>query len=162
MPFLHLHSGQISSRSKTSVPARGLLCDKITKGMTRRATRCPVAQRVGSACGPHAGSKSTKQRQSRNPSANRFQYHGPCVITESDPRWDLLDLAYIEQRITAHLCGASVSEPQRLNITPCCAAQSMRLTCDQSRASGVHAFQKGGSGSLLSGSGTKWRHLRLR
>ena len=150
MPFLHLHSGQISSRSKTSVPARGLLCDKITKGMTRRATRCPVAQRVGSACGPHAGSKSTKQRQSRNLSANRFQYHGPCVITESDPR------------ITAHLCGASVSEPQRLNITPCCAAQSMRLTCDQSRASGVHAFQKGGSGSLLSGSGTKWRHLRLR
>ena len=65
MPFLHLHSGQISSRSKTSVPARGLLCDKITKGMTRRATRCPVAQRVGSACGPHAGASNLRNNVSR-------------------------------------------------------------------------------------------------
>ena len=48
--FLHLHSGQRASHSKTSVPARGLLCGKyifrLRNWMTRCATGCPVAQRT--------------------------------------------------------------------------------------------------------------------
>ena len=42
MPFLHLHRGQIASRSKTNVPARGLLHDKnlipLRNGMSGCAT----------------------------------------------------------------------------------------------------------------------------